>query len=94
MEMTVRQKIIELLQTEEMTVRDLSQALSVMEKEVLKHLAHVEKTVLNQGKQLYITPCKCQDCGFIFSERARLSKPGRCPRCRKSHILSPRFSIR
>ncbi len=94
MEKTLRQQIIGLLQTEEMTVRDLSQVLSIMEKEVLKHLEHVDRTIRNQGLHLHITPCICQDCGYAFTDRTRLTKPGRCPHCRKSHILSPRFFIR
>jgi predicted Zn-ribbon and HTH transcriptional regulator len=94
MEQTIRQKLIELLQAEELTARDLSQTLSIMEKEVYWHLVHVEKTVLRQGLTLYITPCECQDCHYSFSDRSRLTKPGKCPRCRKSHIQPPRFSIR
>ncbi|MEJ2689711.1 MAG: transcriptional regulator [Deltaproteobacteria bacterium] len=94
MEQTIRQKLIELLQVEEMTARDLSQALSIMEKEVYRHLEHVERTVLRKGLTLHITPCKCQDCRYSFSERTRITKPGKCPRCRKSHIAPPRFSIR
>ncbi len=94
MEKTIRRELIELLQTEEWSVRDLSQALSIMEKDVFKHLIHVEKTIRNRGLQLHITPCKCQDCGYIFADRKRLTKPGRCPRCRKSHIQPPRFAIR
>lgn len=94
MEQTIRRKLIELLQAEEMTARDLSQTLSVMEKEIYRHLVHVEKTVRNQGLTLHITPCRCQDCHYSFSDRSRLTKPGRCPRCKKSHIAAPRFSIR
>lgn len=94
MEKTIRQQIIELLQTEELTVRDLSQTLSIMEKEVFKHLEHVARTIRHRGQHLHITPYTCQDCGYAFADRSRLTKPGRCPRCKKSHIRTPRFSIR
>ena len=35
---TIRQQIIDLLQHEQMNARDLSQTLSIMEKEVYPHL--------------------------------------------------------
>ena len=90
---TLRQQIIDRLTEEEMSARDLSQELSIMEKEVYAHLEHVEKTLVRQGKKLLITPCRCMVCGYTFESRRKLSKPGRCPRCRKGHISMPLFRV-
>jgi predicted Zn-ribbon and HTH transcriptional regulator len=91
---TVRRQIIELLLSEELTLRDLSQALSIPEKEVIGHLSHIARTVRNQGKKLTETPCACLSCGFVFDKRTRFTKPGRCPICKHSHIRSACYRIR
>ena len=90
---TVRRQIIQLLMQEPMTALDLSRAIGLAEKEVYRHLEHVEKTIAGQGGRLKVTPCTCQACGFIFKERRRLTRPGRCPRCRESRIDHPVFRI-
>jgi len=90
---TVRQQIFDLLSSEEMTVRDLSQAVSIPEKEVVDHLGHIERTAQSQGKRLIITPYKCLSCGYIFDKRSRLTRPGRCPSCKKSHIQRALYHI-
>ncbi|KPK28108.1 MAG: hypothetical protein AMJ61_03595 [Desulfobacterales bacterium SG8_35_2] len=92
-EQTIRQQIIDLLSTDELTLRDLSQAVSISEKEVVFHLSHIDRSVRNQGKKLVETPYKCLSCGFVFDKRSRFSKPGRCPRCRNSHMQRARYHI-
>jgi predicted Zn-ribbon and HTH transcriptional regulator len=91
---TIRQQIIDLLTSEELTQRDLSQAVSIPEKEVVDHLSHIERTIRNQGKKLVETPCRCLSCGFVFDKRTRFSRPGRCPSCRNSHIQTARYHIK
>jgi predicted Zn-ribbon and HTH transcriptional regulator len=90
---THRQHIIDLLQHGAMTALELSQAVRVSEKEVYRHLAHIEKTVAGRGQKLAFTACACQACGFTFKKRRRLTRPGRCPRCRESRIDHPVFRI-
>ena len=90
---TVRRQMIDLLQKGAMTALEISRALGVPEKEVYRHLVHVEKTVVGQGGTLTLTPCTCQACGFTFKARRRLTRPGRCPRCRQSRIDHPVFTI-
>ena len=90
---TIRQQIIDMLSEGEWSVRDLSQALSVMEKDIYSHLGHVAKSVRGEGRKLVTTPARCRDCDFSFADRQRFTKPGKCPRCRGSHIRPPRFSI-
>jgi len=91
---TVRQDMIALLQTEACSLRDVSQALHISEKEVGDHLAHIRRSLSRSGRSLKIDPAGCLACGFVFKERQRFSRPGRCPRCRATRISMPRFSIR
>lgn len=91
---TLRHQIIELLSSDDLTIRDLSQALGIPEKEVVGHLSHIERTLRNLGKKLTETPYQCLSCGFVFDKRTRFSKPGRCPNCRNSHIKTASFNIK
>jgi predicted Zn-ribbon and HTH transcriptional regulator len=90
---TIRQQIIDLLGSDELTLRDLSQAVSIPEKEVVDHLTHIERSIRTQGKKLVETPYKCLSCGFVFDKRSRFSKPGRCPSCKNSHMQVAQFHI-
>jgi len=90
---TLRQQIIDLLSEQEMTDRDLSQALGIPEKEVYTHLGHIARSLASQGKKLRVAPVECMSCGFIFRERTRWSRPGRCPQCKDSHIQRPSYTI-
>jgi predicted Zn-ribbon and HTH transcriptional regulator len=91
---TVRQQIIDLLSSGESTVRDISQAVRIPEKEAMDHLSHIERSVKRIGKKLEITPYRCLSCGFVFDNRSRLTKPGRCPICKKSHIQTAYYRIK
>ncbi len=91
---TLRQKIISLLNKEEMSAREISGALGISEKEVSEHLAHIGRSVASQDKKVMITPANCLACGYVFEDRKRFTRPGRCPQCKRSHIQSPRFRIR
>ncbi len=92
-EQTIRRQIGALLSVREMDVRDLSQELGIKEKEVAAHLAHVARSAAAGGRRFVVTPSRCELCGFVFTERRRLTRPGRCPRCRRSKVLSPTFRI-
>ena len=90
---TIRQKIISLLCKEEMSAREISGEVGISEKEVYEHLSHIARSVASQNKKIVITPATCQTCGFVFEDRKRFTRPGRCPHCKKSHMQSPRFRI-
>lgn len=90
---TIRQKIISLLRKEEMSAREISGQVGISEKEVSEHLAHIARSVASQDKKVTIRPANCLACGYVFEDRKRFTRPGRCPQCKKSHIQSPRFSI-
>ncbi len=89
---TVRQRLKELLCFREWNSLELSQELSIQEREVFAHLEHVKKS-LRQGK-LVVDPYACLDCDYIFRKRVRFDRPGRCPSCKGSHIRMASFSIK
>ena len=90
---TLRQKIISILCEEEMNAREISGEVGISEKEVSEHLSHIARSVASQSKTVIINPAICLGCGYVFENRKRFTRPGRCPQCKKSHIRSPRFRI-
>jgi len=89
---TARQAMKELLAEQPRSSLELSQLLSLSEKEVLGHLAHLVRAP-GPGKQFHLIPAVCKNCGFIFTKRDRLTRPSRCPRCRGQSIRRPRFAL-
>jgi transcriptional regulator len=91
---TARQRMVELLTGSRLSSYQLAQLLGIPERQVEDHLAHVVKTVArDRHKRFVLEPSACQDCGFVFRERRRLTRPGRCPRCRSEGITAPRYGI-
>lgn len=90
---TVRQQIIESLSRDELNAIDISQAVSVREKEVYEHLAHISRSLKARGQTLQINPYYCLDCGYLFQDRHRFSRPGRCPECKGGHIRMATYRI-
>ena len=90
---TIRQEIIDLLTLQEMDARQISGQVGIQEREVIAHLPHIAQSLAVKGKKLSICPAECLLCGYVFEKRQRFTRPGRCPRCKKSHLQSPRFCI-
>ena len=90
---TVRQKIIEILSLHEMDALVLSRETGVSEKEVYDHLVHIARSLAAKGKRLKVQPSRCLLCDYVFENRKRFTRPGRCPRCKSSHLHNPVFSI-
>jgi transcriptional regulator len=90
---TLRRKIIAFLNQQEMDARELSQALGLKEKEVYEHLVHVERSVAATDGKFIITPSQCLLCGYVFQDRQRLTRPSRCPQCKRSKLQNPSFRI-
>ncbi|MBU4315789.1 MAG: transcriptional regulator [Proteobacteria bacterium] len=90
---TLRQAMIDLLEDGPKSAKDLSQGLKVQEKLVYDHLCHIERTIKAKGRKLVILPAKCSSCDYVFSDRKKFAKPGRCPECKRSHITAPAYEI-
>ncbi len=91
---TVRQGIIQELEKKFCSAKDLSAAVKIPEREVYGHLEHIQKTLASLDRRLLIRPAECKKCGFSFSKRARMKKPGRCPVCRGESIKEPLFAVK
>ena len=90
---TIRQNMIRVLEEKHMTAKDLSKELKISEKEVYTHLSHIQKTLKAQKKELIVEPFQCMVCDFIFKNRSRFTRPGRCPECRQGHISPAIYKI-
>lgn len=90
---TVRHALIAALQDGPCSGRDLSAAAGIQEREVDGHLEHIRKSIAASGLRLIITPAECKKCGFVFSKRDKLKRPGKCPVCKGESIREPLFSI-
>ena len=91
---TVRRQIMSILAAGTVSAKDLSSEVRIPEKEVYEHLDHIRKTMSKRDHQLAVTPAECAKCGFAFSKRERLKKPGKCPVCKGELIREPLFSLR
>ncbi|MHB8068376.1 MAG: transcriptional regulator [Desulfobaccales bacterium] len=89
---TSRQAIRELLLEQPLSALEISQLLSLPEKEVLSHLEHLVRAP-GPGLHFQLTPAACKHCGFSFKKRERLTSPSRCPICRGESIRRPRFAL-
>jgi transcriptional regulator len=90
---TLRRKIITLLNDRELDARELSQEIGIKEKEVYEHLVHIERSVEAAGGKFILFPSQCLLCGYVFEGRRRLTRPSRCPKCRRSKLQNPSFRI-
>jgi predicted Zn-ribbon and HTH transcriptional regulator len=93
MHRTIRHEILSALEQGPRSAGDISRAVRISEREVYDHLEHISMTASRSARHLIITPAECRKCGFIFSKRERLKKPGRCPLCRGEAIREALFSI-
>ncbi len=93
-ELTVRQQIVQAITGMRRSARDLAHSLGIPERQVEEHLAHIVKSVAGSRQGRFrMEPASCQDCGYVFRGRTRLTRPSRCPKCRSEAILEPRFGI-
>ena len=90
---TVRQQIIEMLKEDELNAIDISRMASVREKEVYEHLAHISRSLKAKSQKLLIDPYYCLSCGYVFKDRDRFTRPGRCPKCKSGHVRMATYRI-
>lgn len=93
-ERTLRQRIIELISGTRLSSHQLARLLGISERLVEDHLTHVVKTLAHdRSRRFVLDPSICQDCGFVFRDRTRLTRPSRCPLCHGEGITAPRYGI-
>ncbi|HET6516213.1 MAG TPA: hypothetical protein VFG09_13715 [Thermodesulfovibrionales bacterium] len=85
---------MEILEGRTLSAREISGSVGVTVREVYEHLDHIQKTAGKREHHLVVTPAGCKRCGFAFTKREKLKKPGKCPVCRSESIDDPLFSIR
>jgi predicted Zn-ribbon and HTH transcriptional regulator len=90
---TIRSALRRALAEGPATARELSAAAGIREKDVAEHLEHLSRTLAREGARLVVEAASCIACGYRFSERARLTRPGACPECRSTRIDPPVFRL-
>ena len=83
----IRQEILRILEDDKLTVGNLSMMIGKAEKELYDHLEH-----LLGSKSLVIIPAECLKCGYVFANRKKVKKPGKCPDCKGTYIKKPMFT--
>jgi transcriptional regulator len=91
---TIRHELLAELEDGPLSAHEISGRIRISEKDVYEHLEHIRTTLQHTGRRLAIQPAECKKCGFVFSKRERLTKPGKCPVCRSESIHRPLFSIK
>jgi predicted Zn-ribbon and HTH transcriptional regulator len=89
---TLREEIADLIRQQSRTAREISVLLGIQEKDVYQHLVHIARSAAKSGV-FHVEPARCITCGYVFRERKKLTRPGRCPRCRSQRITRPSFSL-
>lgn len=93
--LTDRQQIMQAISGQWCSARDLARLLRMPERRVEEHLTHIVRSLSkDRTRQFVIDPATCDQCGFVFRTRVRLTRPSRCPQCHSEHIAAPRFEIR
>ena len=90
---TVRERLLRVLREGPATARDLSRRVGIPEGDVAEHLEHLARSLKRGGERLVIEAAACFECGFVFTQRTRYTRPGRCPQCRSTRTSLPAFSV-
>ncbi|MEM1787016.1 MAG: transcriptional regulator [Pyrobaculum sp.] len=94
---TVREKLIKVLieLKTPLTVYQLHMLIhtDLKPEELYDELEHVKKSLKRMGYRLEVVPAMCKKCGFVFTDREKLKKPSKCPRCRGERIEPPKFYV-
>lgn len=82
-----------LLAQSNINAMDISRSVSIREREVYEHLEHISRSLATSGRKLHVDPYVCLGCGYVFKDRHRFKRPGRCPRCKGGHIQMATYRI-
>ncbi len=90
---TGTQALLAALNDEYQTLKELSAAARLSEKELPDLLEKLRRSLSHRGQRLESLPALCQSCGFKFDERKTAKRPSRCPNCKSERISPPRFRL-
>jgi predicted Zn-ribbon and HTH transcriptional regulator len=91
---TPRQRLIEVLTGARLAAHQLAQLVGIPERQVEEHLEHVVKSVSrDRTRRFILEPARCQECGFVFRDRRKLTRPSRCPHCKSEGVIPPRYGV-
>ena len=71
----------------------LARELGLKRGDVEDDLRHALRSARAAGHQIFVIPASCRSCGFTFDEE-KLSKPGKCPKCRRTRLYEPQIGVR
>jgi predicted Zn-ribbon and HTH transcriptional regulator len=89
---TIRRELLERLADQPRSISSLARELGLHRGNAEEELRHALRSAEAQGWSVTILPASCRTCGFTFDD-GRLSKPGKCPRCRGSRLFEPQISL-
>lgn len=90
--MTVRQQIAEMLR-QPRTSSSIAHELKLTRDEVEDHLKHLLKSARAAHQTVRVEPARCRNCGYTFSQD-KITKPGKCPECKSTHLYEPLIQIK
>jgi len=85
---TLRRQFIDLLSDEPRSVSWIAREMGLRRRDVEEDLRHALRSAVAAGHRVEVIPARCKDCGFLFGED-RLTKPSRCPSCKRSRLFEP-----
>jgi predicted Zn-ribbon and HTH transcriptional regulator len=87
-----RKQLLDLLSVEPRSVSSIARDLGLKRGDVEDDLRHLVRSARAAGHRVVVEPARCRTCGFGFGE-GKLSKPGKCPRCRGTRMFEPQIRI-
>ncbi len=74
------------------SLKELSGAAGLSEKELPALLDKLQRSLQRSGERLETLPALCQRCGLRFGED-KTKRPSRCPKCKSERLSPPRFRL-
>lgn len=87
-----RKALIELLEDNPLSIREIAEMLEEKPRDVEDALKHLLKSLRNMPYRAVIVPAKCNKCGFVF-HKDKMHKPCKCPLCKETWISDPLISV-
>ena len=88
----VFRKALQDMLAEPRSVSSIARELGLTRGDIEDDMRHLIRSAAAAGHTVSIRPARCRTCGFVFGEE-KLSKPGKCPRCRGTRLFEPMIQI-